>query len=151
MPISSNPSPDPKTVLVVDDDAAVMTVVNCMLETGGYNVLLASSADVALRLVGRNDLKIDLVLLDVVMPDLTGPELAGRILVIRPSMKVLFMSGFSDSEVVRVKILDRGLELLPKPFTSDALLDVVERVLRFPAHRSAAAGANGRSVSSIRR
>lgn len=151
MSTSSNTSPDPNTVLVVDDDAAVMTVVNCMLETGGYNVLLAPRADVALRLVGRNDLKIDLVLLDVVMPDLTGPELAERILALRPRMKVLFMSGFSDSEVVRVKILDRGLELLPKPFTSDVLLDVVERVLSFPAHRSAAAGANGRPVSSIRR
>ena len=146
-----NPSPDPKTILVVDDDAAVMTVVNCMLETGGYNVLLAPSAEVALRLVGRNDLKIDLVLLDVVMPDLTGPELAERILAIQPRMKMLFMSGFSDSEGVRVKILDRGLELLPKPFTSDALLDVVERVLSFPALQTAAAAANGRSLSSFRR
>ena len=151
MSTSSNPTPDPKTVLVVDDDAAVMTVVNCMLETSGYNVLLAPSADVALRLVGRNDLKIDLVLLDVVMPDLTGPDLAERILAIRPHLKVLFMSGFSDSEVVRVKILNRGLELLPKPFTSDALLDVIEKVLSVPAHQSAAAGANGRSFSRFPR
>ncbi len=147
MSTSSNPTPDPATILVVDDDPSVLSVVRCMLETGAYNVLLAPSAAVALRLVERRDLMIDLVLLDVLMPDLTGPELAERILAIRPHVKVLFMSGFADAEVVRVKILDRKLELLPKPFTSDGLHDVIDRVFNTPMHRSAAAGANGPSFS----
>ena len=146
MSTSSNP-----TILVVDDDPSVLSVVRCMLESGDYNVLLAPSAEVALRLVERNDLMIYLVLLDVVMPDLTGPELAERILAIRPNLKVIFMSGFADAEVVRVKILDRKLELLPKPFTSDGLFDVIERVLNTPMHRSAAAGANGPSFSRFPR
>jgi DNA-binding NtrC family response regulator len=118
-----------------------------MLETGDYNVLLAPSAEVALRLVERDYLTIDLVLLDVVMPDLSGPELAERLLAIRPHLKVLFMSGYADAEVVRVKILDRKLELLPKPFTSDGLHDVINRALNTPMYRSAAAGANGPSLS----
>jgi len=145
MSTSSKAVPGPATILVIDDDPSVLTVVHCMLGTGGYNVLLAPSAEVALRLVERNDLMIDLVLLDVVMPGVTGPELADRILAIRPNLKVLFMSGFADAAVVRVKILDRKLELLPKPFTSDGLLDVIERMLNAPMHRSAAAGANGAS------
>ena len=62
-----------------------------------------------------------------------------RILAIRPHLKVLFMSGCTDSEVVRVKILDRALGFLPKPFTSDSLLERVTKVLN-PAAQRAAAG-----------
>ena len=130
----------PKTILVVDDDASVLTVVSYMLDCGGYNVLMAPNAKAALSLVERNDLNIDLVLLDVIMPDVPGPVLAERIVAIQPGMKILFMSGYTDFEVVRVKILHRGLKLLPKPFTSKALLDIVESVLNAPAHQSAAAG-----------
>jgi DNA-binding NtrC family response regulator len=144
MSMPSKTSPTPKTILVVDDDASVLTVVSCMLDCGGYNVLMAPSAEAALRLVERDRLQIDLVLLDVIMPDLYGPVLAERILAIQPHMKLLFMSGYSDVEVVRVKIIDRGLKLLSKPFTSDALLDVVESVLHAPMRQSAAAAGASR-------
>ena len=127
---------DPMTILVVDDDLSVLTVVKCMLEGGDYNVLLANSAEVALRMAERNDLTIDLMLIDVVMPDLSGPDLGQRILAIRPHQKVLFMSGFTDHEVVRVKVLDRGLRFLPKPFTPDGLLEAVQMVLSAPAQIS---------------
>ena len=99
----------PKTILVVDDDLSVLTVVKCMLEASEYNVLLANSAEVALRMAERKDLTIDLILVDVVMPDLSGPDLAERILAIRPHQKVLFMSGFTDHEVVRVVVLQKQL------------------------------------------
>jgi two-component system cell cycle sensor histidine kinase/response regulator CckA len=121
-----------KTILVVDDDLSVLTVIKCMLEGRDYNVLVANSAEVALRMAERNDLTIDLMLIDVVMPDLSGPDLAERILTIRPHQKVLFMSGFTDHEIVRVKVLDRGLSFLPKPFTPDGLLEIVQRVLSAP-------------------
>jgi len=134
-----NTSPEPKTILVVDDDLSVLSVIKCMLECGDYNVLMAHSAETALRMVERDDLTIDLMLLDVVMPDISGPDLAERILAIRPHLKVLFMSGCTDSEVVRVKILDRALGFLPKPFTSDSLLERVQKVLN-PAVQRAAAG-----------
>ena len=134
-----NTQPEPKTILVVDDDLSVLSVIKCMLECGDYNVLMAHSAETALRMVERDDLTIDLMLLDVVMPDISGPDLAERILAIRPHLKVLFMSGCTDSEVVRVKILDRALGFLPKPFTSDSLLERVQKVLN-PAVQRAVAG-----------
>jgi len=140
MSVASNPIPDPKTILVVDDDLSVLTVIKCMLENGDYNLLLAHSAESALRMVERDDLTIDLMLIDVVMPDTSGVDLAERILAIRPHLKVIFMSGYTDSEVVRVKILDRALGFLPKPFTSDGLLERLEKVLSPGRQRSFAAG-----------
>src|SRR5713226_2077679 len=136
--MTPNPETEAKTILVVDDDLSVLSVIKCMLECGDYSVLIAHSAESALRMAEREDLTIDLMLIDVLMPDVTGPDLAERILTIRPHQKVLFMSGCTDSEVVRVKILDRALGFLPKPFTSDGLLERVQKVLEPIAHRSVA-------------
>jgi two-component system, cell cycle sensor histidine kinase and response regulator CckA len=130
-----------KTILVVDDDLSVLSVIKCMLECGDYNVLIAHSAQSAIRMVERDDLVIDLMLIDVLMPEITGPDLAERIQAIRPHQKVLFMSGCTESEVVRVKVLDRALGFLPKPFTSDGLLERVQNILDPPVQRAAAAGA----------
>ena len=104
---------EPKTILVVDDDLSVLGVIKCMLECGDYNVLMAHSAETALRMTERSDLTIDLMLIDVIMPDISGPDLAERIVAMCPHLKVLFMSGCTDSEVVRVKILDRALGFVP--------------------------------------
>ncbi|HLM98671.1 MAG TPA: response regulator [Bryobacteraceae bacterium] len=128
--------PDARTILVVDDDLSVLSVIKCMLECGDYNVLIAHSAESAMRMAERDDLSIDLMLMDVVMPDISGPDLAERILAFRPHLKVLFMSGCTESEVVRVKILDRALGFLPKPFTSDSLLERVQKVLSPPQPRA---------------
>jgi DNA-binding NtrC family response regulator len=133
-----NTLPEPKTILVVDDDLSVLSVIKCMLECGDYSVLMAHSAETALRMAERGDLTIDLMLIDVIMPDISGPDLAEKILALRPHLKVLFMSGCTDSEVVRVKILDRALGFLPKPFTSDGLLERVQKVLEPVVHRSVA-------------
>jgi len=138
MLMASNPIPEPKTILVVDDDLSVLGVIKCMLECGDYSVLMAHSAETALRMAERSDLAIDLMLIDVIMPDISGPDLAEKILALRPHLKVLFMSGCTDSEVVRVKILDRALGFLPKPFTSDGLLERVQKVLEPVVHRSVA-------------
>jgi DNA-binding NtrC family response regulator len=136
--------PESKTILVVDDDLSVLSVIKCMLECGDYNVLIAHSAESAMRMAERDDLSIDLMLMDVVMPDITGPDLAERITALRPHLKVLFMSGCTDSDVVRVKILDRALGFLPKPFTSDSLLERVQKVLNPPPPRAfGAAGGLG--------
>ena len=145
----------PKTILVVDDDLSVLAVIKCMLEGSEYNVLLANSAEFALGMAKRRDITIDLMLVDVVMPDLSGPDLKERISAICPHQKVLFMAGFTDHEVVRVKVLDHGLRLLPKPFTPDGLLEAVQMVLstapadlEFQAARDAAHLASNWAVRS---
>jgi len=126
---------DSKTILVVDDESSVLTVVKCMLESGDYNVLLASSADSALRIASNNEVAIDLLITDVVMPDVQGPDLAERILVLRPELQVLYVSGYVDSDLVRIKVLHNKLSFLPKPFTPDGLLETVKRVLKGPGSR----------------
>lgn len=136
--------PEPKTILVVDDDLSVLGVIKVMLESGNYNILLAHSAELALRFVEREDLAIDLMLTDVMMPEVSGPDLAEKVLAIRPNIKVLFMSGFTDSEVVRVKVLDRALGFLPKPFTSDGLVDRIESVLNVQRANAKAAATSWR-------
>lgn len=143
---SSNQETANKTILVVDDDLSVLSVIKCMLECGDYSVLIAHSAESALRMAEREDLAIDLMLIDVLMPDITGPDLAERIQAIRPHQKVLFMSGCTESEVVRVKILDRALGFLPKPFTSDGLLERVQNVLDPPVQRAAVGAAASTSI-----
>jgi two-component system cell cycle sensor histidine kinase/response regulator CckA len=134
--------PDPKTILVVDDELSVLTVVKCMLESGDYNVLLASSADAALRIVSNYEVAIDLLITDVIMPDMQGPDLAKAILALRPELQVLFISGYADSDVVRIKVLNHSLSFLPKPFTPDGLLETVERVLNAPGSRMFAMDCN---------
>jgi len=152
--MASDQQPAPKTILVVDDEVSVLTVVKCILDRDDYTVLLANSAETALRMVERKDLLIDLMITDVVMPDINGRELAERVLALRPYMKILFMSGYTDSEVVRVKVLEHTSGFLPKPFTSADLQEQVRKALAAPLHRSAVAGTNSfgfyRSLTSER-
>ena len=122
----------PKTILVVDDDESVLGVVKCMLECGDYNVLTANSAGAAARIAQQAEISIDVLLTDVVMPEMNGPELSRLVLSVRPGIRVLFMSGFTDSEVVRIRVVDAGLNYLPKPFTSTGLLESVKRLLSEP-------------------
>lgn len=133
---------EPKTILVVDDEISVLTVIKCMLESGDYNVLFANSADAALRIASNQDVAIDLLITDVIMPDMQGPDLAKAILALRPELQVLFVSGYSDSDVVRIKVLNHSLSFLPKPFTPDGLLETVERIVNGPGSRMFAASCN---------
>jgi len=132
--------PKPKAILVVDDDVSVLTVVKCMLQCADYTVLLASSAIAALRIAKDIETAIDLLITDVIMPDMQGPDLAEGMLSLRPELKVLYMSGYADSDVVRIKVLNSNLGFPPKPFAPDGLLETVERMLAMPKARTMAAG-----------
>src|SRR5438477_6021027 len=128
-------SPETKTILVVDDNFSVVTVVQSMLEAADYKVIAASTADVAISVAKRNDV-IDLLLIDVVMPDVNGPDLADRILTIHPHAKVLFMSGYPGSELLEQNVHTAGF--LPKPFSSRTLQNAIDRVFA-PAIETSAA------------
>ena len=116
------PSPR-ETILVVDDEEDIRTVVRQMLAAEGYVVLDAGDPHHALRLAGQQH--VDLLITDVVMPLMRGTELAQRLLALVPSAKVLLMSAFKVAEIAA-----SGHPFLAKPFTPDALLGRVRELLR---------------------
>jgi two-component system cell cycle sensor histidine kinase/response regulator CckA len=117
-----------ETVLVVEDEDAVRALGSEVLRRHGYAVLEARDALEALRVVERHQDLIDLMVTDVVMPHMTGRDLADRIREARPSLKVLFMSGYTDHAVV-YRELSAGVPFLQKPFTPDTLARKVRAVL----------------------
>jgi two-component system cell cycle sensor histidine kinase/response regulator CckA len=118
--------PGKATILAVDDDRAVLTFLDQSLTAAGYQVLLADGGWNALQVYENAGSSVDLLLTDVIMPDLTGPVLAERLRVLQPEIQVIFISGFHDADLVQRFVTARGFTLLPKPFTMDALLRVVQ-------------------------
>ena len=123
------PAPGSETVLVVEDEPAVLTLSRRALEAQGYVVLAASDADAALRVVERHGGMIHLLLTDVVMPGLSGHELADRLTAQRPGIRVLYMSGYPGDAVVQHGTLPSGSAFLQKPFSPDGLARKVRDVL----------------------
>jgi PAS domain S-box-containing protein len=116
-------------ILLVEDDAAVRSLVHQILQREGYNVLVASDGHDALGILIKQNPALDLLLTDVVMPGMSGRELADRVKETRPGLKVLFMSGHTEDAIVKQGVIDRGLDLLPKPFAPDVLTRKVREVL----------------------
>ncbi len=138
-----------KTILVVDDDSDVLKLVGLILTTKGYEVITATSADQALRKARNLDGPPDLLLTDVVMPGLSGPMLADRLSEVHPSLRVLFMSGYDDRQVVRRYVKEKGFALIPKPFTADQLSEKVETLLRSAAPSAQPPAGTGGSPKNI--
>jgi PAS domain S-box-containing protein len=118
-----------ESILLVEDDAAVRQVVGAVLRNRGYDVLEAASGEEAIRLVTGHASPIHLMLSDSVMPGMAGRELAEQMATLRPEMKVLLMSGYTDDWVLKCQIRDRDIAFLQKPFSSDALARTVREVL----------------------
>ncbi len=118
-----------ETVLLVEDSEPLMKVTKSFLESHGFRVLTAQDGEEALRLAELHSGSIHLLLTDVVMPGINGRVLAERLVTKRPAMKVLFMSGYTDSFVAVHGVLDPGMALLNKPFTEEELTEKVREVL----------------------
>ena len=108
-------------ILLVEDEAGVRKFVRTMLERQGYTVLEAADTDEALELVSHSSDEIDLLLTDVIMPRMNGPELAQRVATLRPKVKVLFMSGYTDRTVRLQDQLSDESHFIQKPFTPKLL------------------------------
>jgi PAS domain S-box-containing protein len=118
-----------KTVLVVEDEEGVRELVRRVLVRHGYHVLEARHGKDALLEADRHPERIDLLLTDVVMPEMSGPALAATLLQRRPDLRVLYMSGYTEEEIVRRGDGGQGLALLQKPFAGEELARAVRTTL----------------------
>jgi CheY-like chemotaxis protein len=124
--------PGKETVLLAEDEDSVRRLARRILEEVGYTVLEARGATEALRISEGWDGPIDLLLTDVVMPELNGRELAERLSVLRPRIQILYISGYTDHEILD-GIIGPGNNFLQKPFTPEALTNKVREALDVPA------------------
>jgi len=129
-----------KTVLVLDDEPDVRKLVSALLTSNGYTVLTADNGENAIKAFKKRKQPVDLLLLDVVSPGLPGPVVAERLAGLQPGLRVLFMSGYDDTSVVRRYVVEKGFTLLKKPFTPDELAKKVREVLEPNPTLSAHAG-----------
>ena len=116
------------TVLLVEDDEIMRSLTRQMLEEHGYAVIEAKDGQSALAHVLSGP-RIDLVLTDVVMRGMSGPELSSRLQQSSPSMKVVYMSGYTGELIAEHDTLQAGITLLEKPFTRAALLRSLDETL----------------------
>jgi two-component system, cell cycle sensor histidine kinase and response regulator CckA len=117
-------------VLLVEDDIRVLEVTKGMLESLGYNVVVAENPADALSSCEKDRcIAVDLVITDVIMPFMSGQELRKKLAEIRPNLKVLFISGYMTNTVVRHGILDEGVRFLQKPFTLNDLALKLREIL----------------------
>jgi two-component system, cell cycle sensor histidine kinase and response regulator CckA len=118
-----------ETILLVEDAEALRKLAHLFLRDSGYNVLTAADGMEALEVARTHFGPIDLLLTDVVMPGINGRVLAERLAPLQPRMKVLYMSGYTDSFIAGHGVLEAGTHLLHKPFNQEALARKVREVL----------------------
>ena len=118
-----------ETILLVEDAEPLRKLAQAFLEAGGFRVLSAESGESALEVMASFGGTFDLLLTDVVMPGINGRVLAEQMLPRQPGMRVLYMSGYTDSFIAGHGVLDPGTHLLHKPFTEEILIRKVREVL----------------------
>jgi signal transduction histidine kinase/CheY-like chemotaxis protein len=121
-----------ETILLAEDDDALRSLGARVLGAFGYKVLVARTGADAVRIVAAHAGPIDLVATDVVMPEMSGSQLVEKVLKARPGIRVLYMSGYTDDEVMRRGVIDGQTTFLQKPFTPDMLAHKVRAVLDVP-------------------
>jgi PAS domain S-box-containing protein len=118
-----------ETILLVEDEDAVRNLIRSILRQNGYTVIESRHGGEALLICERYEGPIHLLLTDVVMPQMSGGELADRLQPLRPSMKALYMSGYTDNDIIRRGAPDAESSFLQKPFTPQVLLRKIRALL----------------------
>ena len=119
-------------ILLVEDDASVRRLSKELLTRLGYSVTEAASGRAGLALGSDDTRHFDLALCDVILGDMSGPAVAEALSALRPSIRVLYMSGYTDEAIVRTGVLDEGKPFLQKPFTPMQLARKIREVLDEP-------------------
>jgi two-component system, cell cycle sensor histidine kinase and response regulator CckA len=134
VPVNSPEGPPARasgeTVLLVEDEPAVRIMTSRALQEFGYGVVEASGGHQALGVLERRDTQVDLLITDVILAGMDGPELARRAVELSPELPVLFISGYTDDEIVRRGLLQEGQPFLQKPFTPEALAAKLTELLK---------------------
>jgi CheY-like chemotaxis protein len=118
-----------ESILLVEDSEPLRRLAQVNLESAGFHVLSARSGEEALEIASGHGRTFDLLLTDVVMPGMNGRVLAEQLLSRQPGMKVLYVSGYTDSFIAGHGVLEAGIHLLHKPFTEEVLIRKVREVL----------------------
>jgi len=120
---------DPETVLIVDGDLAILSLIRGILNRHGHNVLAADSFEKGLNICQSYKPIIELALVEVMMPRMTGPQFAAQARILRPYMRFLYLSGHDCNELTASGILVPGDTFLAKPFLPDVLIKNIRQVL----------------------
>jgi len=135
VPVLTETSPKPltlrgsETILLVEDAEPLRKLAHMLLRNNGYQVLTAADGAQALEVAEQNPGPIQLLLTDVVMPGMNGRVLAERLAPQHHAMKVLYMSGYTDSFIAGHGVLEEGVHLIHKPFTEEALMRKIRELL----------------------
>jgi two-component system cell cycle sensor histidine kinase/response regulator CckA len=125
-------SDSPATILLVEDETALRGLMRRILERSGYHVLEAEHGAQALERCQSHEGAIDLIVSDIVMPTMGGREMADRLQAVRPNSRLLFVSGFTDDEMIHREIILAGSAFLQKPFSPTSLVAKIGEMLREP-------------------
>jgi two-component system cell cycle sensor histidine kinase/response regulator CckA len=118
------------TILIVEDEAGVRQALQRILTGDGYTVVSAANGAEALEVFAARGQDIDLLITDLVMPAMGGRELARQCSVLRDSLKVIYLSGYTRDSLLSQQTFEEGTEYIEKPFTRDAILERIARVLQ---------------------
>ncbi len=132
-PQAEDPARGTETILLVEDEDGVRALARGALERHGYTIIEACDGEDALARYVRHTGRVALLLTDIIMPRMSGPDLAQRIQAMQPDIRVLYISGYTDSTLVHESVATESVAFLQKPFTPDALARKVREVLDRPA------------------
>ena len=117
-----------KTVLLADDEYHILDMLGDMLEISGYSCIKASDGEEALKLFKKNRDIIDMLILDILMPKMSGVELYNEIIKIKPDIKILFISGYTEKDEIQKFLKENKLNYINKPFQFEVMLEKIKKI-----------------------